>query len=94
LRWAFEELSQRQNTVIEIWRQAKERGLNCSKNNFWHALRNPAYIGKITIPKLKNEESDTVDGLHDPLIRSSVFYEVQDVLDGRKRNIKSKIVAQ
>ncbi len=94
LQWAFEELSLGQNTVVEIWRQAKAKGLTCSKNNFWHALRNPVYIGKIVIPKLKDEESYTVDGLHDALIRPSVFYKVQDVLVGRKRKLKTKVVTQ
>lgn len=77
-----------------MWRQAKQKGLGCSKNNFWNALRNPVYIGKIVIPKLKEEESYVVDGLHDPLIKASVFYEVQDVLEGRKRKIKTKVVTQ
>jgi site-specific DNA recombinase len=94
LQWAFEELSLGQNTVAEILRQARSKGLNCSKNNFWNALRNPAYIGKIVIPKLKDEESYTVDGLHDALIKPSVFYEVQDVLEGRKRKLKTKVVTQ
>jgi site-specific DNA recombinase len=94
LQWAFEKLSIGQNTVVEIWRQAKQKGLTCSKNNFWHALRNPVYIGKIVIPKLKDEESYSVDGLHDPLIKPSVFYEVQDVLEGRKRKLGTKIVTQ
>lgn len=52
------------------------------------------YIGKIVIPKLKDEESYTVEGLHDPLIRPSVFYDVQDVLEGRKRKLGTKIVTQ
>ncbi|HEY2580522.1 MAG TPA: recombinase family protein [Mucilaginibacter sp.] len=94
LQWAFKELSTGQNTVIEIYRQAKSKGLPCSKNNFWHALRNPVYMGKILIPKLKNEESYTVDGLHEPIITPSVFYGVQDVLEGRKRKTKTKIVTQ
>jgi site-specific DNA recombinase len=94
LKWSFEELSRGQDTVAEIWRQARLKGLACSKNNFWHALRNPVYIGKIVIPKLKNEESYTVEGLHDPLVGPGVFHDVQDVLDGRKRKIKTKIVTQ
>ena len=94
LKWAFDEVSHGQNTVVEVYRQAKQKGLPCSKNNFWHALRNPVYIGKIVIPKLKTEESYTVDGLHDALIKPSVFYEVQDVLEGRKRKLGTKIVTQ
>ncbi|GAA4907525.1 hypothetical protein GCM10023313_07960 [Mucilaginibacter defluvii] len=93
LKWAFEELSFGQTTVAEVWRQARQKGLDCSKNNFWHALRNPAYIGKIVIPKLKDEASYLVDGLHEPLVRTTVFYDVQDVLDGRKRKKAVKIVA-
>ena len=37
---------------------AKEKGLKCSKNNFWTAIRNPMYCGKIFIPKYKDEESE------------------------------------
>jgi site-specific DNA recombinase len=94
LQWAFEEVSHGQNTVVEVYRQAKAKGLPCSKNNFWHALRNPVYIGKIVIPKLKDEESYSVEGLHDAIIMPSLFYEVQDVLEGRKRKLKTKIVTQ
>ncbi|MBS1524129.1 MAG: recombinase family protein [Bacteroidetes bacterium] len=94
LTWAFKELSLGEHTIAEIWRQAKVKGLTCSKNNFWHALRNPVYMGKIVIPKLKNEESYTVDGLHEPIVTPAVFYEVQDVLDGRKRKTTTKIVAE
>lgn len=41
---------------------------------------------------MKNEESYTVDGLHEAIIRPTVFYEVQNVLEGRKRQTKTKIV--
>jgi len=92
LRWSFEELSKGQNTIIEIRRQAKAKGIVCSKNNFWHALRNPVYIRKIVVPKFKQEDSYMVDGIHEPLVKASVFYEVQGVLDGRKRKTKIKIV--
>jgi len=85
-------LSLGQNTVAEIWRQAKEKGLSCNKSNFWIVIKNPVYIGKIVIPKLKNEESYTVDGLHEAIIKPSVFYAVQDVLAGRKQRTKAKIV--
>ncbi|PLK45272.1 zinc ribbon domain-containing protein, partial [Emticicia sp. TH156] len=38
------------------------------------------------IPKYKDDESRFVKGLHQPLIQEDLFYQVQDVLDGRKRN--------
>jgi site-specific DNA recombinase len=92
LKWAFNEISLGNTTVVDVWRKAKKQGLQCSRSNFWHTLQNPVYIGKIVIPKLKDEESYSVDGLHEPLIPQSLFYEVQDVVNGRKRSVKAKIV--
>ena len=93
VRWAFKEVATGHTTVIDVWRQAKKNGLECKRSNFWNLLNNKVYIGKIIIPKLKDEESYTVDGLHEPLISESLFYAVQDVLTGRKRPVKSKMVA-
>lgn len=92
IRWTFKSISEGQLSSEQVWKAAKEKGLKCSKNNFWNAIRNPAYCGKIVIPKLKNEESYTVQGLHDPLISESLFYDVQDVLNGRKRTRGTKAI--
>lgn len=92
MKWVFNELSLGIQPVEQIWKMAQRKGLKCSKNNFWTAIRNPVYCGKITIPKLKDEEGFIVDGLHEPLIPESLFYEVQDVLNGKKRKITGKIV--
>jgi site-specific DNA recombinase len=93
LKWAFKEISKGNSTVVDVWRQAYQKGLKCSRSHFWNAIRNPVYIGKIVIPKLKDEESYAVDGLHEPLITDRLYYEVQDVLNGRKRVVKSKVVS-
>ncbi len=65
--------------------------MNCLKNNFWVAIRNPLYCGKIFIPKYKDEESFFVKGQHDPLISEALFYDVQDVLNGRKKVMRLKM---
>lgn len=57
LKWAFAELSNGNDTFIEIFRQARKKGLTCSKNNFWSVIRNLVYMGRIVISKLKTEES-------------------------------------
>jgi hypothetical protein len=36
----------------------------------------------------KDEEAHTVKAQHEPLISESLFYQVQDVLDGRKRHYR------
>ncbi len=90
IKWVFEELARGQFNTEQVWKMAKAKGLKCSKNNFWLAIRNPVYCGKIFIPKYKDEESYFVTGQHEPLITEALFYTVQDVLDGRKKRCAQK----
>ena len=41
------------------------------------------YCGKIIVPKYKDEEGFTAQGIHEPLISEVLFYRVQEVLNGR-----------
>ncbi|MDT0641557.1 recombinase family protein [Zunongwangia sp. F363] len=91
IKWAFKELAKKTFNTEQVWKMAKEKGLKCSKNNFWRAIRNPVYCGKISIPKYKDEEIQLVTGQHEPLISEALFYEVQDVLDGRKKVMRTKM---
>lgn len=92
LKWAFEELASGRLNTEQIWKLAREKGLTRgSKNNFWVAIRNPLYCGKIFIPKFKDEESRLVQGQHEQLISETLFYEVQDVLNGRKKIQRTKL---
>ncbi|MBC5862880.1 recombinase family protein [Flavobacterium turcicum] len=86
MRWVFEELARGILNTEQIWGLANDKGLQCSKNTFWGSIRNPVYCGKVFIPKYKEEESQLVQGQHVPLISESVFYDAQDVLDGRKQH--------
>ena len=87
----FEQLATGNFTTEQIWKQAREKGLKCSKNNFWVAIRNPVYCGKIFVPKYKGEESFFVPGQHEPLIPESLYYEVQEVLDGKRKKQRTKM---
>ena len=92
LKWVFQELASGRLNTEQVWKLAKEKGLRRgSKNNFWVAIRNPLYCGKIFIPKFKDEESCLVQGQHEPLISEALFYEVQDVLNGRKKAQRTKL---
>ena len=92
IKWAFEELSRGELNTDQVWKLAKRKGLSCGRNHFRVIIRNPVYCGKIFIPKHKDEDSMLVDGQHEPLISKALFYKVQDVLDGRKRVSKRKVV--
>ncbi|WP_207515447.1 recombinase family protein [Longitalea luteola] len=56
-------------------------------------IRNPLYCGKIVIPKYKDEEAHMVKAQHEPLVSELLFYQVQDVLYGRKRHYRPMFVA-
>ncbi|MEI9959392.1 MAG: recombinase family protein [Ferruginibacter sp.] len=94
LRWAFKQIAAGIYNTEQIYKQARLRGFTSTKSLFWFAIRNPVYCGKIFIPKYKDEESRFVKGSHEPLIPESLYDDVQDVLDGRKRsNYKLKVVS-
>ncbi len=85
LKWSFEEIAKGVYNTEQVYKKAREKGFSGTKGLFWFAIRNPVYCGKIFIPKYKDDESRFVKGLHEALISESLYYEVQDVLDGRKR---------
>ncbi len=49
------------------------------------------YCGKIFIPKFKDEESSLVQGQHEPIVSEALFYDVQDILTGRKKAQRTKL---
>lgn len=59
--------------------------MNCSKSNFYTLLKNPVYCGKIVVPAYRDEPMQLVTGQHEPIISESLFYEVQDIINGKKR---------
>lgn len=93
MKWVFQELSQGILNGEQVRRLANGKGLKCERNNFWKLIRNPMYCGIIVVPPFENEEMQFVKAQHEPLITESLFYEVQDVLNGNKRKVASKVVA-
>lgn len=85
IKWAFEEVAKGVHHADDIRKMCNKNGLVCSKNNFYKLLRNSVYCGKIYIPAYKEEEEYYADGKHEPIITEHLFYEVQDVLNGRRR---------
>lgn len=85
VRWAFEQVAQQRFYIDEIRREVNCKGLNCSKSNFYTLLKNPVYCGKIVAPEYRDELRQLVQGQHEPIITEELFYEVQDVLNGKKR---------
>lgn len=86
IKWVFEELALGRFNTEQVWKQAVRKGLKCSKNNFWLAIRNPVYCGQIFIPEFDGEKAHRVKGLHEPIVTPATFNLVQDIISGRKRN--------
>src|SRR5690606_38484640 len=70
----------------------KKLGFNhCSKQGFLNLVRNPFYCGLIRIPEWKDEEEIYVKGIHEPIISEELFYEVQNVLNGKRKKFPNQI---
>ena len=96
LKWAFEQIASNHYNTEQIWKLVKQKANGIkrfSKNNFWIAIRNPLYCGKLFIPPYKEEKGKFIYGQHEPLISEKLFNDVQNILDGRTRQLKPKVVS-
>ncbi|WP_316851573.1 recombinase family protein [Pedobacter agri] len=91
MKWIFEQLAQGTYSGEQILNSVREKGLTCSKNNFYTIIRNPIYCGKVIVPKYKNEDAFLAQGLHEPLISETMFFNIQDILNGRKKELGQPI---
>jgi site-specific DNA recombinase len=85
MRWAFHELSKGMLATDQIRKALVKKGRKISRSAFHVAIRNPVYCGKVFIAKYKDEDAHFVNGQHEPLISETLFYKIQDVLDGNIR---------
>ena len=85
---AFRMVIESGKPVDEIRRIMQRKGLKISRSRFHKVIRNPVYIGKITVPAYKDEDMEIVEGLHQGIVPPKLFYQVQDLLNGRKRKTK------
>ena len=84
IKFVFEQIK-KGKTQAEIRNRLYKEGKNISKTTLSSLLRNPVYIGQIRVPALEEEEEVLVDGVHNGIISDKLFYEVQEILSGRKK---------
>ena len=85
LKWSFETIVQQKLHIVHVFNMAKEKGLTCTKNNFWNLIRNPIYCGKIFLRGYKDEPDCLIKGNHEAIISEKLFLDVQDILNGKRR---------
>ena len=86
--YAFTEFSKGMKTQIEIIDELSRKGVCIRKNTFSRILRNILYISKLRVRALDNEPEYFVNGKHEPIVRSEVFFRVQELLT--KNQVESK----
>jgi site-specific DNA recombinase len=85
--WAFNEIAKGCTPADHVRvLMNKREGRSITRNTFITAVRNSVYCGKIYISKYKQEEAHYIQGKHKPLISEALFYKVQEVLDGKKKD--------
>jgi site-specific DNA recombinase len=94
MKWVFEELAKGILVAEQVRKVANENGLKCERNNFWKLIRNPVYCGIVVVPPYEDEEMEFVKAQHEPIISEALFYDVQDVLNGNKRSIATKVLSK
>ena len=93
MQYVFTELATGKYNAEQVRKMVYSKGLKCERNNFWKIIRNPIYCGTIVVPPYEEEEIQFVKGQHEPIISEALFYEVQDVLNGNKRQTATKFVS-
>ncbi|MHB8260452.1 MAG: recombinase family protein [Bacteroidia bacterium] len=88
IKMVFSEFATGLYNMEELRKKLNKQGLKSSRNAFWSLLRNKAYIGKIFLPTYKDEPAEWIEGLHEGIINEGIFYQVQDILTGRKNKNK------
>ena len=82
---AFDMYSQGIYSMEEVRKALVKDGMKLTKNAFNSMLRNVVYTGRVLVKAHKQEAEDIVIGLHEPIISSETFDEVQAIIGGKKK---------
>ena len=77
-------------TQLEVVQEMKRIGHPVSKQNLSKLLRNPVYCGLLP-DKYGDNGGKFIQGIHDPLISEKVYFEVQNILNGRRRAVVARM---
>lgn len=91
MKWAFDQILCGPFNINQLYLEATKKGLVVARSAFHRLLRNPVYCGRIPIAKHKDEEYYHVPGQHRGIISEAMWYQVQDILYGRKKVYSPKL---
>jgi len=87
IRYAYEGIL-KGKTQSQLRTEIAKFGTKISRNNISLILRNPIYMGKIIVPPFEEESQRLIEGIHEGIITEELFYTVQELIDGRRKQNK------
>lgn len=84
IKWVFQQLVKNSYKLEEVRRMACAKGLKCSRSYFVRLIRNPVYCGLIPLSS-NSGELEMIKGIHDPLVSEALFYEVQNIINTKRK---------
>lgn len=91
---AFVLLVNPKTSIRRVWLKMREKGMKVSRSHFYRLIRNPVYVGKVTVKANETESHTLINGLHEPILPSSLFEKVQKNLDDRGKVEKAPKFSQ
>jgi site-specific DNA recombinase len=88
IKQSFERMASGAYSAEEVRRWLRDQGVYLVKQTFLSLIRNPTYMGKIRVQAWKNEPEFLAAGLHPPIVSEELFKRANEVLAGRKRNMR------
>jgi site-specific DNA recombinase len=88
IKWSFQQLAKNAYRIEDVRRMANNKGLICSRSNFWKLLHNSVYCGYVSFSSNEFEGRQLVKAIHQPIITESLFYEVQNIIDTKRKILK------
>jgi site-specific DNA recombinase len=88
IKWSFQQLAKNAYRIEDVRRMVSAKGLKCSRSNFWKLLHNPVYCGYVSFSSTEHEERQLVKGVHEPIITEALYYEVQNIIDTKRKITK------
>jgi site-specific DNA recombinase len=77
-------------SVEKLRLHMEKKGLKMKKTQFHLMLRQSVYAGLIKVPKFNDMPETVIKGCFVPIITLDVFQQVQDILEGRRREIPKR----
>lgn len=93
IKWSFQQIAKNAYCIEDVRRMANAKGLKCSKSNFWRLLHNPIYYGYVSYTLNGFEGRQLIKGIHEPIITETLYNEVQNIIDTKRKIVRKTDVA-